>query len=81
MDLTIKYLGTAALAFIILAFVAGLLLGALYLAVRFIPRLNVGAPINEGELCFYDYQSITTGKDGERVGCPSPRELRECGSS
>lgn len=50
----------AALAGIAL-FVAAVLLWAL------LPRLHVGRPKNDGELCFYDPRVIISGKDGKPI--------------
>lgn len=66
-ELTIRYLGIATLTTILLASTAAVALGAAVFAIRYMPRLHAGEPNNEGELCFYDYRRIITGKDDQRV--------------
>lgn len=67
LDHIIWHLG--AVTFLVLA---GLAIAAVLAAivVAFVistPRLHVGQPKNDGELCFYDYRTIITGKDGQRI--------------
>jgi hypothetical protein len=57
LDLTIFYLGVGALTVIVLAALACVLLAIVFLVMKFTPRLHVGRPHNDGELCFYDDRS------------------------
>lgn len=72
LDMTIRYLGIATLTVLILAGLGLLLLTAVMVAIKFTPRMHIGRPMNDGELCFYDSRSIVSGKTGERIG-PSRR--------
>lgn len=67
LELAIRYLGIATLTVIIVAGVGLLVLTSVMLVIRYTPRLHVGRPQNDGELCFYDRRVITTGKGDERT--------------
>lgn len=67
LDLTIHYLGVATLTVILMAILAAVLLIVAFFVIRYTPRLHVGRPRNDGELCFYDPRIIVTGKGGERI--------------
>lgn len=74
LELTIHYLGIGTLTVIILGALGLLLLTVVMIAIKFTPRLHIGIPANEGELCFYDPRSIISGKNGQQIG-PSRRMI------
>lgn len=67
LELTIRYLGIATLSVIALAVLTGALLCVAFIVIQLTPRLHIGRPKNDGELCFYDPNVIITGKKGERI--------------
>lgn len=73
LELTIRYLGIGLLTAILLAVTVGALLCFAIVVVKFTPRLHVGKPTNEGELCFYDSRHILTLKNNEHCGTQERR--------
>lgn len=67
MDLAIWYAGVAVLSVALLALIAGTILCIAVVVIHFTPRLHIGRPQNDGELCFYDPRVITTGKGDKRI--------------
>lgn len=66
-DLVIWYLGIALFGAIATVGLGGMIAAIVVAVSTFAPRLHAGQPNNDGELCFYDYRTIITSKDGERI--------------
>lgn len=67
LELTIHYLGIATLTVLIMGSLGCLLIALIIIGIKFTPRLHLGMPANEGELCFYDDRAVVSGSTGERI--------------
>lgn len=76
LELTIRYLGISLLTVIILGAVGLVSITVVMVAIKFTPRLHIGKPQNNGELCFYDSRPICMGKDGERRMINAPLGIK-----